>query len=333
MPKASVIDLSRYNVLTDFAAVRATGIQGVILKASENATYRDKTYADKRSRATAAGLLIGAYHFITKAPVKDQVANFFAAAQPDDKMLMALDYEDYGDNEATLDQVQEFLLLADGRLGRPLVLYSGNTIKEALGARIDNFFAAHKLWHAQYPKNPDATTPTVQATWKSTGPWLWQFSAKGRIAGIVGDVDLNDFLGISLDLEWAPKAALPPRPQPLPVPPPKPVDPTYATKAQILAIQIRLKADGHDLGPAGADGLWGSYTNDALNEWLAGRPPAPVQWRLTAADAEAVLALMEPTTAGPAASRSAWLPAAAIGLVAVAVAIGAYIFARSRGWV
>ena len=58
-----VIDLSHFNNVTDFNAVKADGIVGVIHKATEGHGYTDPTYLSRRSQALAAGLWWGAYHF------------------------------------------------------------------------------------------------------------------------------------------------------------------------------------------------------------------------------------------------------------------------------
>jgi GH25 family lysozyme M1 (1,4-beta-N-acetylmuramidase) len=154
-------------------------------------------------------LLWGAYHWGTAAPAAAQVDNFLAAAQPDERTLVALDFEDTPGNQMTLAGAREFLELIEEKLGRKAVIYSANTIKSALGSQRDSFFGSHRLWLAQY-----GSTPSVQASWD--GYWLWQFTEgkasdprRRRVPGIPGnsdgEVDCNYYPSTpeQLETEWA----------------------------------------------------------------------------------------------------------------------------------
>jgi len=194
----SVIDIYHGNVVNDFAALKAAGIVGVIHKCTQGAGYADPLYAIRRQQATDAGLLWGAYTFNTGEDVQAQVNEFFSHAEPDDNTLMALDFEDNPNSQMSLGQARQFLQVADDRLGRKLVLYSGNRAKDLLGGQVDPFLGGHRLWLAQY-----GSTPVVQQSWKAR--WLWQFSESGKLPGTDGAIDLN-FYGNSADQlqqEWA----------------------------------------------------------------------------------------------------------------------------------
>ena len=208
-----VLDLSHHNDgphggPIDFAAIAAFGIRGVILKSSQGTGMVDATYAARKQAAADAGLLVGAYHFATNDDVDAQVKHFLDTAQPDTNTLMALDHEPNGGNQLDLDGCQAFLESADQQLGRKLVLYSGNLIKEQLGDQQNDFFGSHRLWLAHYNNNP-----TWPAAWIS--PWLHQFSGDGvnsngiKIPGVnaaqAGQLDMNSFNGSDDDLaaQWA----------------------------------------------------------------------------------------------------------------------------------
>lgn len=207
-----VLDLSHHNDgpnggPIDFATIASFGIRGVILKASQGTEMVDQTYASRRQSAAAAGLLVGAYHFATNDDVDTQVDHFIAASAPDSNTLMALDHEPNNGNQLDIDGCQAFLESARDKLGRKLVLYSGNLIKEQLQGPSE-FFAGHRLWLAQY-----GPTPHVPPAW--TAPWLWQFSGDGvnsqgiRVPGVnsaqAGQLDMNSFEGSDDDLttQWA----------------------------------------------------------------------------------------------------------------------------------
>lgn len=192
----AVIDIYHGNTVNDFAALKAAGIQGIIHKASQGANYADPLYAVRRKMATDAGLLWGAYTFNTGEPIDAQVFEFFSHAEPDANTLMALDFEDNPHSQMSLGQARQFLQQADAKLGRKLVLYSGNRAKDLLGGQIDSFLGSHRLWLAQY-----GPVAKVQASWKT--PWLWQYSENGKLPGTDGAVDLNSYIGTNLQQEWA----------------------------------------------------------------------------------------------------------------------------------
>ena len=195
---SNVIDIYHGNVVNDFAALKAAGILGVIHKCTQGAGYADPLYAKRRILAANAGLLWGAYTFNTGEDVAAQVAEFLSHAEPDGNTLMALDFEDNPKSQMSLAMARQFLQLADARLGRKLVLYSGNRVKDLLGGTIDTFLGSHPLWLPQY-----GLKAVVQPSWHTQ--WLWQYSEIGKLPGTDGAIDLNFYAGSPADLatEWA----------------------------------------------------------------------------------------------------------------------------------
>jgi lysozyme len=204
-----VVDIYHGDGVVSFDQAFAAGLRGVIHKATTGASGTDDAYKRRRDLATRAGLLWGATHWGTAhAPVLDQVDNFLACADPDQDTLLALDYEKDVGNQMTFDGAREFLSLVNDKLKRKAVLYSGDTVKTALGKKNDAFFGSHKLWLAQYGSNP-----VVQRSWKIY--WSWQYTdgatGPGRktVPGIPGDrlnrLDCDHFAGSVDDLkaQWA----------------------------------------------------------------------------------------------------------------------------------
>ena len=205
-----VVDLYQGDRVSSFQKAADSGIWGVIHKASTGATGRDGKYKQRRQAALDAGLLWGAYHWGTSMDVEDQIENFLDAAQPDDKTLVALDFEETKNNQMTLSQAREFLTLIEEKLGRKAVIYGGGLLKNRLGSNADPFFGSHRLWLAHFDP-----APVCQASWKKY--WLWQYTAKtsdpslqpSSIAGIPGDgkgnLDCDSYDGTQSQLtrEWA----------------------------------------------------------------------------------------------------------------------------------
>jgi GH25 family lysozyme M1 (1,4-beta-N-acetylmuramidase) len=192
----NVIDIYHGNSVHDFVAVKAAGIVGVIHKCTQGAGYADPLYATRRKAAIAAGLLWGAYSFNTGESVSAQIEQFFSHAEPDANTLMALDFEDNPHSEMSLDQARAFLTQGAAKLGRKMVIYSGNRVKDLLGGKIDSFLGSHRLWLAQY-----GPVARVQQSWSKQ--WLWQYSETGRLPGTDGTLDFNYYDGADIVTEWA----------------------------------------------------------------------------------------------------------------------------------
>lgn len=203
-----VVDIYHGDTVTSFLQAKNAGLVGVIHKATTGGTGTDSAYAQRRQFATAAGLLWGAYHWGTSAPIDQQVDNFLAFAQPDKHTLVALDYEQDAGNQMTLDGARQFLQGIEAKLGRKAVLYSGSLIKSELGSTKDAYFGSHRLWLAQY-----GSVPSVQASWSNY--WLWQYtdgtagpgprSCPGIPGNSTGNLDCNGFTGdpAHLAAQWA----------------------------------------------------------------------------------------------------------------------------------
>lgn len=185
-----VIDIYHGDPVTDFSATKASGIIGVIHKATQGGAVVDQAYASRRKLALAAGLLWGAYHFFDfSAPPSAQADHFLSVAAPDSNTLIALDWENVGSREPSAALAKAFLQEIEAKLGRKAVIYSGNVAKEQLRGK-DDYFGSHKLWLCQY-----SSKWVVQQSW--TAPWLWQNNGDSygpgphSIPGIKGLCDNN----------------------------------------------------------------------------------------------------------------------------------------------
>jgi lysozyme len=193
-----VIDLSHWNEVTDWGAVAAYGTRGVIHKFSQGKGYRDPNFDDARRESKANGMLFGRYHFADASDVKGQVNNFLHDRHDDE--LLALDWEDNpedGGGTMSLSQAVAFVQEVERLTGQIPALYSGNTLKQALGSTPNPSLARCRLWLAHY-----ASQPVCPPGWSE--PWLWQWSQSGACPGIVGDVDQDAYKHgvVRLRQEW-----------------------------------------------------------------------------------------------------------------------------------
>lgn len=198
----NVVDLSHYDNVTDWDAVKAFGILGVINKATEGTGMTDKTFAIRRAPCVQRSILYGAYHFLRPGNPVDQAGHFLNETVPQDNFLLALDHED---PKVPLSAAKQFMIEVKSHIGRFPILYSGFLIKQQLGQTKDPFWAGIKLWLSHYNQNP-----SWPPCWDK--PWLWQFTGDGvgpvphNIHGITiggSGIDINTFCGTNIAQEWA----------------------------------------------------------------------------------------------------------------------------------
>jgi lysozyme len=200
-----VVDVSHYSSITDLRKTAAAGIYGVICKCTQGTSNVDASYDDTRQKTLDAGMLFGAYHFGTDEDINEQLHHFLEHAKLDSSTLPCLDFEDYS-SQMSAHQMVEFLRVGEKEVGRKFVIYSGNTLKEAVDELSEAdlaYVCSHKLWLADYSnsKLPKGFTKY----------WLWQYTGDGMgpgphsVPGIAGNQqDLNVYDGTKeqLTADW-----------------------------------------------------------------------------------------------------------------------------------
>jgi lysozyme len=168
-PLNVVIDLSHYNEVLSFDEIKASGIIGVIHKATQGFDDRDPSYARRRDAARAAGLWWGAYHFGVNADGAAQARFFLSVVDPGPQDLLALDFEQNGDATMTLAQAEAFVTEVFNQTGRYPGFYSDALISSLLGDSVNPILRQCWFWRAEY-----GATPIVPPTWPT---WtMWQYT-------------------------------------------------------------------------------------------------------------------------------------------------------------
>jgi lysozyme len=215
-PTTLLVDVSHNQPNANLAAAQASGIAGVMLKATEGATYTDPAFLNLFRRAQAAGLLIGAYHFGTARAALDQLANYIntvtTIAGGFGNVVAVLDLEHNDptpDNTMSLDLGEEWVAGFKARTGRTPMIYAGAYLRDNGAATGRPNLASCPLWLAQYDSSPEVIPGWADWT-------LWQFTdgATGPFAGTVagiGRCDQNIFRGTPNDLAafWTSMTAAP----------------------------------------------------------------------------------------------------------------------------
>jgi lysozyme len=184
----------------DFKKAYKWGARGVMHKATEGGSFVDPLYASRRTKALAAGLLWGAYHFARPGDIGGQVSFFLGAVgkgQGTGFTRYALDYED---PKLGLWQAEHFLEVLYNATRQRAWLYSGFLVREQT-ARSDpgRVLSQYPLWLAEYSEVAKVPRP-----WQNYV--LWQRSGDGEgpaphdVPGIGVKQDINYFDGTDDEL-------------------------------------------------------------------------------------------------------------------------------------
>ncbi len=183
------IDVSSHNGDIDFYKVKNDGYTFVIIKASEGENTLDSRFATNYDRAKANELKIGAYHYFRKGTDGINQAKNFVEAVGWRKLDMPLviDIEDEINDKVSDEIAQNNLNAMIDNLqsrGHKVMIYTnGNGYKKYVKNRD---FIDVSLWICSF-KSPDQIAHIPHQ--------LQQYSHRGSVKGISGDVDLNIFNG------------------------------------------------------------------------------------------------------------------------------------------
>lgn len=184
------IDVSAYQRDIDFSKVKNDGIEVVYIRSSAGNSYIDPYFRSNYEKAKENNLKVGFYHFVTARNSEEarEQARFFAhvvtSYTPD--AFLVMDFEVFrGLSRDEVNQIAlSFLETLTNLTNKKVMIYS-----DAYNAnRIYNkeISSSYPLWIAEYgPKEPTSTN------WESWDGW--QYTDKGRISGINGYVDRDEF--------------------------------------------------------------------------------------------------------------------------------------------
>lgn len=180
------IDVSVWNGKIDFNKVKASGIDFVIIRAGYGNGHRDKKFEANYQNARAAGLHVGAYWYSYAASADGAKKE----AQGCAKILKGktFDYPVYFD-------IEEKNQLSKGKVFCSGLITAFCTEMESLGYYAGFYTSLSALNTAVTDAVKNRFTLWV-AQWSSACSYkgaygLWQYSSKGKIPGISGNVVLD----------------------------------------------------------------------------------------------------------------------------------------------
>lgn len=177
------IDVSKHNGAVDWKQVAASGIQFVFVKAGSTNSGVDPQFAANITGAQAAGLKTGVYIY-SYATTPEQAANeanliLQWIAPYTVNYPVVFDIEDKChkglSNQQLIDIINAFCIPVDAAGYYPMVYSNKNMFTQ----KMDN--AGWDRWVAQYADSCETGNNVC----------FWQYSSKGKVNGIGGNVDVN----------------------------------------------------------------------------------------------------------------------------------------------
>lgn len=196
------IDVSHHNGNINWDKVKTSDIAFVIMKAMyEGSKKPDEMFEANYTGATDAGFNVGVYNFIGKnsalEPKKD--AELFLKILNGRKLDFGIWIDVEGDELKSLgkDKIEQVIIEESEiftNAGYNVGIYCNlDWYKNIITDKVKELFNG-KFWIARYPKN-DKGQPVNSLSPKNICPESigWQYSSKGKVDGISGNVDLDMF--------------------------------------------------------------------------------------------------------------------------------------------
>ena len=253
------IDVSRHQNTIDWSRVKSSGIDVAIIRTSYGMKQTDDKAIYNIEEALKNGIEIGVYHFVyadSKEEVEKNAEKFFSVCKPYLKQIKygcwcdwEYDTDKRNGNKFNKDQRTELVKVFCEKckaLGMPDVGVYANP--DYLLTKFGDL-SAYPLWIAKYGKKPS------QSQWNFV---MWQYSSKGNISGIKGNVDLDEVY-IGEESQDTPQHIQNRRLLKLTTP--------MMQGSDVIICQKILRRLGYDIGTTGIDGKYGKKTEAAIRQF------------------------------------------------------------------
>ncbi len=180
------VDISHYQHYIHWSEVASNNIQFAYVKATEGEMLRDEYYETNISRAKANDLKVGSYLFFRPSvSAKRQFENFRAIVREENQDLLPMvDVEetDHLPRHMVLNRLNELLDLMTDYYGQKPLIY---TMTSFYNTYLQNEYLDYPFMLGGYTRKPVLLDGKDYV--------IWQFSAHGKVSGIMGNVDLDVF--------------------------------------------------------------------------------------------------------------------------------------------
>lgn len=184
------IDVSRWQGQIDWNKVKASGIKFAILKCggSDSGFYSDRTFEYNYKECKRVGIAVGAYYFVGRDCIS------YEAGQADAKRMLSIcagkEFELPLFIDCEAQDAKHKVGITDAIIGFYDVMKASGRQAGVYASKVsgfkdrieDNRIQHIPHWVAQYNDHCTYDKPYI----------IWQKSSKGRVAGISGNVDLDE---------------------------------------------------------------------------------------------------------------------------------------------
>ena len=197
--KVSGIDVSEFQGKINWASVKAAGKDFAVIRVSDGTGHLDPDFATNWKDAKAAGLTVGAYQFFE--PSEDptaqadlMVSHLTSVGFGAGDIPPVIDVEVMGGESAATvaSHVNTWVARIKSKTGRLPALYTSPGFWSGLGNPTPPLLPY--IWVANW----GVSCPTLPPAWGRLR--LWQYSDTGSVAGISGNVDLDEYNGTLAEL-------------------------------------------------------------------------------------------------------------------------------------
>jgi lysozyme len=195
------IDVSAWQASIDWHQVASSGVEFAFIRVSDGTHSIDSRFTQNWSGAHSAGVLRGAYQFFRAGQDVTAQANIMINALRTDagELPPVIDVEDGSIQGHTAAQVvaevRQWIDLVAAATGTTPIIYTGTYVVGSSSP----MYASNPLWEAAYFLDYTSShCPRINDNWDH---WtFWQYSDRGHVPGISGNVDMDVFNGTSEQL-------------------------------------------------------------------------------------------------------------------------------------
>ncbi|WP_155824508.1 phage tail protein [Ligilactobacillus saerimneri] len=193
-----IIDVSEWQGVIDWPAVVADDVTLSIIRVQHGSTHQDLKYMENLQKCIAAGGKYAVYAYfaaVSTADAQVEAQDFYNRTQQvvagkQQPLFYAIDIESVemnGDVSQMRAGVEAYMNKLNS-LGIPdskIVLYIANHLYDSFNLNVSRPGA---IWIPSYGQNDGSLANSL----KPTHPYdLWQYTSKGAVKGITGNVDMN----------------------------------------------------------------------------------------------------------------------------------------------
>lgn len=201
MKQKKGIDVSRWNPIDDYSALKNAGVEFAIVKVNNAGNVSDTRFYEHMAGFNSAGIpVIAGYNYLyanTEEKAKRASSSFVDIAAPQGIDTMVADLEDVcmkGLGSKILKIIDIYKTTAESA-GMKFIIYTGASYYNPCLKPYEKELLNIPFWWARYPSTKDRTIIADVPTTKNLPTNLdldgWQYSSKGKINGAKGYLDLN----------------------------------------------------------------------------------------------------------------------------------------------